>query len=181
MKSIVIYYSRKGSNEYLAKKIAWRLSCELEPVKPRLNIFSLFLMNLNPGIRSLKREIANYDRIILVGPIFMGHFIPPLRSFVKRYNARIKQMVFVTCCGSTYQKKNEKFGHGLVFNEVESMLNDRLVLTQAFPVGLVLPESQQEDPDAFMKAHLNDSNFKGKIADVFEDLMEKLSSPLPAS
>lgn len=181
MKSIVIYYSRKGSNEYLANKIAGRLSCDLEPIKPRLNAFVLFLMNLNPGIRSLKGQIANYDRIILVGPIFMGHFIPPLRSFVKKYNAQIKEMVFATCCGSTYLKKNEKFGHGLVFNEVKSMLNDRLVLTQAFPVGLVLPESQQEDPDAFMKAHLNDSNFKGKIADVFEEFMEKLSSPLPAS
>jgi flavodoxin len=180
MKSIVIYYSRKGSNEYLASKIAGRLSCDLEPIKPRINTFGLFLMNLNPGIRSLKRVIANYDRIILVGPIFMGHFIPPLRSFVKKYNAQINEMVFVTCCGSTYQKKNEKFGHGLVFNEVKSMLNDRLVLTQAFPIGLVLPESQQEDADAFMKAHLNDGNFKGKIADAFEDFMEKLSLPLPA-
>jgi menaquinone-dependent protoporphyrinogen IX oxidase len=168
MKSIVIYYSRKGSNKYLARKIAGRLSCDMEAIRPRLNAFSLFLMNLNPGIRSLKRQVADYDRIILVGPIFMGHFIPPLRSFVKKYNARIKEMVFVTCCGSTYLKKNEKFGHGLVF-------------TRAFPVGLVLPESQQEDPDAFMKAHLNDSNFKGKIADVFEDFMEQLSAPLPAS
>ena len=181
MKPIVIYYSRKGSNEYLARKIAGRLSCDMEAIRPRLNAFSLFLMNLNPGIRSLKRQIADYDRIILVGPIFMGHFIPPLRSFVKKYNARIKEMVFVTCCGSTFLKKNEKFGHGLVFNEVKNMLNERLLLTQAFPVGLVLPESQQEDPDAFMKAHLNDSNFKGKIADVFEDFMEQLSAPLPVS
>ena len=90
-------------------------------------------------------------------------------------------MVFVTCCGSTFLKKNEKFGHGLVFNKVKSMLNERLVLTQAFPVGLVLPESQQEDPDAFMQTHLNDINFKGRIADLFEELMEKLSAPLPAS
>jgi menaquinone-dependent protoporphyrinogen IX oxidase len=180
MKSVVIYYSRKGSNAYLAKKISDRLSCDMEAIRPRLNAFGLFLMNLNPGIHALKRQIAYYDRIILVGPIFMGHFIPPLRSFVKKYNAQIKEMVFVTCCGSTYQKKDEKFGHALVFKEVKNILNDRLILTQAFPVGLVLPESQQEDADAFMKTHLNDSNFMGKIADVFEDLMEKLSSPVPA-
>jgi len=175
MKLIVIYYSRKGSNEYLARKIASCLSCDLEPIRPRINAFSLFLMNLNPGIRALNRQISNYDRVILVGPIFMGRFIPPLRSFVKKYNAQIKEMVFATCCGSTFKKKDEKFGHGLVFNEVKSMLNDKLVLTQAFPVGLVLPESQQEDADAFMKTHLNDSNFKGKIADVFEEFIEKLS------
>jgi len=175
MRPIVIYYSRKGSNEFLARKIAGRLSCDLELIRPRINAFSLFLMNLNPGIRSLKRQISNYDRVILVGPIFMGRFIPPLRSFVKKYNAQIKEMAFVTCCGSNYKKKDEKFGHGLVFDDVKSILNDRLVLTQAFPVGLVLPESQQEDADAFMKTHLNDSNFKGAIADVFEEVMEKLS------
>ena len=53
MKPIVIYYSRKGSNEYLARKIADRLSCDMEAIRPRLNAFSLFLMNLNPGIRPI--------------------------------------------------------------------------------------------------------------------------------
>lgn len=114
MKTIVVYYSRKGSNKYLAKKIASRLSCDMEEIRPRINAFSLFLMRVNPGIHPLKHNISSYERVIMVGPIWTGMFIPPLRSFVNRYFNQIKQLVFVTCCGSTYANKDEKFGHGLV-------------------------------------------------------------------
>jgi flavodoxin len=174
MKTIVVYYSRKGSNKYLAEKISRRLSCDLEEIRPRINAFGLFLMNLNFGIRSLKRKIYTYDRVIMVGPIFVGRFIPPLKSFVKKYSRQINELVFVTCCGSTYKNRDEKFGHGLVFNQVKELMNGKLVLTQAFPVGLVLPEEQREDPDAFMKAHLNDSTFNGEIANRFEEFMKKV-------
>ena len=83
-------------------------------------------------------------------------------------------MAFVTCCGSTYEKKDEKFGHQLVFNQVKDIMGDKLVLTRAFPVGLVLPEEHREDPDAFMKTHLNDDNFKGEIVERFEEMMGHL-------
>jgi menaquinone-dependent protoporphyrinogen IX oxidase len=175
MKTLVVYYSRKSSNRYLAEKISQSLSCELEEIKPRLNIFMFFLMNIHLGIRPLKHDVAGYDRVILCGPIWMGKFIPPLRSFIKNYLSRINTLVFVTCCGSTYEKKNEKFGHGLVFKEVEKILNGKCTLCQAFPVGLVLPDDHKEDPDAFMKTHLNDENFKGEIQVHYEDFVRKLS------
>jgi len=175
MKTIVVYYSRKGSNKYLAKKIASRLSCDMEEIRPRINAFSLFLMRVNPGIHPLKHNISSYERVIMVGPIWTGMFIPPLRSFVNRYFNQIKQLVFVTCCGSTYANKDEKFGHGLVFREVKQILGDKLVLARAFPVGLVLPDDQKEDPDAFMKTHLNEENFKGEIADRFDTFMEEMA------
>ena len=175
MKTLIVYYSRKGSNEYLARKIATRLSSDIEAIRPRINAFSMILMNLNPGIRPLKHRIGEYDRVILVGPVFIGRFITPLRSFVTKYRDQINDLVFVTCCGSSYKKKDEKFGHGLVFEDVRSIMNGRLSLTQAFPVGLILPEEQREDPDAFMKAHLNDSTFRGEIADRFEEFMKKVT------
>jgi menaquinone-dependent protoporphyrinogen IX oxidase len=174
MNTLVVYYSRKGSNEYLARKIADRLSCEREAIRPRINAFMLFLMNFNPGIRRMRPDIATYDRVILVGPIWMGRFIPPLKSFVVRYREKINQLVFVTCCGSTYEKKDEKFGHGHVFARVKEIMDDKLAQTQAFPIGMVLPEDQKEDSDAFMKTHLNDGNFKGEISDRFENFMKSL-------
>jgi flavodoxin len=175
MKTIVIYYSRKGSNKYLAEKISKSLSCEIEEIKPRLNVFLLFLMNIHLGILSLKDDIKEYDRVILCGPIWMGKFIPPLRSFIKRYLLQIDKLVFVTCCGSTYAKKDEKFGHGLVFNEVKSILGDKCILCQAFPVGLVLPDDKKEDTDAFMKTHLNDDNFNGEIQERYNGFIKKIN------
>ncbi len=174
MKPLVVYYSNKGSNKYLAKKISDTLSCDIEEIRPRLNVFMLFLMNIHLGIKPLKSNIEDYDALILCGPIWMGKFIPPLRSFVKKYRDKIRKLIFVTCCGSPYKKKDEKFGHGLVFKEVERILNEKCILCQAFPVGLVLPDGQKEDPDAFMKTHLNDDNFKGEIQERFDDFIDKI-------
>jgi len=175
VKTIVVYYSNKGSNRFLALKIAKSISCDIEEIKPRLNIFVLFLLNIHLGIRPLKLNIAQYDRVILCGPIWMGKFIPPLRSFVKKYYSKINKLIFVACCGSTYAQKDIKFGHGLVFREVERMMNGKCILCQAFPIGLVLPEDKKEDTDAFMKTHLNDENFKGEIQEYFDNFLSKLT------
>jgi len=175
MKTIVVYYSNKGSNKYLAEKIAKSLSSDIEEIKPRINLFLLFIMNIHLGIKPLKQSIKDYDRVILVGPIWMGKFIPPLRSFITKYENEIKEMIFVTCCGSTYAKKDEKFGHGLVFKVVEDLLKDKCVFCQAFPINLVVPEEKKDDSDTIMKTHLNDDNFKGEIQDIFDNFIEKAS------
>jgi flavodoxin len=175
-KTIVVYYSRKGSNKYLAEKISKQLVCDVEAIKPWLNVFLLLLMNVHLGIRPLKSNITEYDRIILCGPIWMGKLIPPLRSFITKYSGSINKLIFVTCCGSTYAKKDEKFGHGLVFKEIENLLNDKCLLCQAFPIGLVMPDDQKEDSDAFMKTHLKDENFKGEIVGKFEDFIQTIKS-----
>jgi len=175
MKRIVVYYSNKGSNKYLAEKISKSLSCEIEEIKSRLNIFLLYLMNIHLGIKPLKKNIKEYDQVVLCGPIWMGKFIPPLRSFIDKYFTDINKLIYVTCCGSTYDKKDEKFGHGLVFREVENILKGKCILCQAFPVGLVLPDDRKEDTDAFMKTHLNDENFKGEIQERYDDFIRKVA------
>jgi len=175
MKILVVYYSNKGSNKYLAEKISKSLSCELAEIKPRINIFLMLLMNIHLGIKPIKNNIKEYDRIILCGPIWVGKFIAPLRSFIKKYYDSIHKLIFVSCCGSTYEKKDEKFGHGLVFKEVESILKDKCIFCQAFPINLVLPDDKNGDTDAFMKTHLNDENFKGKIVEQFENFIKKIT------
>ncbi len=174
-KIIVFYYSHKGSNKYLAGKISESLSCEIEEIKPRINIFILFLMNIHLGIKPLKHRIEDFDLVILCGPIWMGKLIPPLRCFIRKYFIRIHKLIFVTCCGSTDARKDEKFGHGLVFREVENILKDKCLICQSFPVGLVLPEDKKEDADAFMKTHLNDENFKGEIQERFDNFLTKVN------
>jgi flavodoxin len=178
MKTIVVFYSNKGSNKYLAEKISKELSCQIEEIKPRLNIFLLFLMNIHLGIKQLRYNIKDYDKVILCGPIWMGKFIPPLRSFVNKYNNKLNKLIFVTCCGSTDAKKYEKFGHGLVFKEVESILKEKCILCQAFPIDLVLPDDQKEDTNAFMKTHLNDENFKGEIQVIFDNFITRVNETM---
>jgi flavodoxin len=175
MKTIVVYYSNKGSNRYLAHKISDSLSCDIEEIRPRLNVFLLFLMSINFGIRPLKHNIQAYDKLILCGPIWMGKLIPPIRSFLQKYGEGIPRLVFVSCCGSSDAKKDEKFGHGFVFKEVEKIMGDRCVHCRAFPIDLVLPDDKKENGDLIMKTRLSEATFTREIQERLENFMVQIN------
>jgi len=174
MKTIVYFYSHKNSNRFLAHKIAADLNCEIEEIKPRLNAHYLMLMSFNFGNTKLKNKVEDYDSVILCGPIWMGKLIVPLKNFVNNHISKINKLIFVTCCGSTFDKKDEKFGHNLVFKEVKKLSREKCIHCEAFPIGLVLPDGQKEDSDAFMKTHLNDENFKSEIVGIYDNFIKKL-------
>ncbi len=174
MKTIVYYYSHKGSNRYLANRIATDLKCGIEEIKPRLNSHLLMLMGINFGNRKLKVRAEDYDKVILCGPIWMGKLIVPLKNFVIKHSDKINKMVFVSCCGSTFEQKDQKFGHNLVFNEVKKLTGEKCIHCEAFPIGLVLPEEHKKDTDAFMKTHLSNDNFKGEIVGIYDNFIRQL-------
>ena len=175
-KTIVIYYSNNGSNRFLAKKITRNLNCEIEEIKPRLNVHLFLLFGISLGNKKVKANLSEYDMIVLCGPIWMGKFIAPLKGFVKKYRKAINKLVFASCCGSSFEMKDKKFGHGLVFKEVKEMLNEKCIHCEAFPVTLVLPEDKREDPNTVMKTRLTDDNFKGEILDRFNAFIQFLST-----
>jgi len=179
MKTLVAYYSNSGNNKYLAEKIAGKLSCDIEAIKPRLNVFPfLILFSLTKaslGIKSLKCKVNEYDRVIICSPIWMGMIISPLADFIRKYRKDIDHLYFATCCGSSDAVKRQKFGHDLVFDKIKSILGDKCIHCEAFPVGLVLPEDKRADGSAMMKARLSEENFKGDIQKRFEDFMKKVA------
>jgi flavodoxin len=178
-KTIVVYYSNTGSNKYLAEKIAQRLECDIEAIRPRPNLFPILMLlsvlKTSWGIKSLKYNLDEYDRIILCGPIWMGKLISPLRGFINKYHKRIKSLYYISCCGSGDAVKNDKFGHATVFKLVKDLLGDRCVDCRAFPIGLVLPEDKQKDSDAIMKTRLSDDNFTGDIQKRFDHFIQKVT------
>jgi len=175
-KTIVYYYSKKGNNQFLAEKIAAELKCDIEKIQPRLNLLPLILMGFTAGIRKLKKSPENYDRIILCGPVFVGKLIAPLKQLVSKYKNRIQKLIFITCCGSSFEKREEKFGHGLVFNQIREILGDKCVHCEAFPIILVVPEEKRGDPDSVMKTRLSEDNFTGEIAKRFAGFIKTISS-----
>ncbi|MFO8021320.1 MAG: flavodoxin domain-containing protein [Perlabentimonas sp.] len=174
MKTIVYYYSHKGSNRFLAQRIADDLNCEIEEIKPRLNSHLLILMGLNFGNREIKSKAEDYDKVILCGPIFVGKLIVPLKNFINKYSKKIRNLVFVTCCGSSFKDKDNKFGHNLVFHQVKNLLSDKCIHCEAFPIDLVAPPELKEDSAAFMKVHLTNDNFKGEIVGIYDVFIEKV-------
>jgi menaquinone-dependent protoporphyrinogen IX oxidase len=176
MKAIVIYYSRKGSNKFLAEKIAGHLSADIEAIRTRLDVFLLFLLNIHAGNKPLKHNLEDYQKVIVCSPIWMGRIIPPLRSFLQKYGTKIQALYFVTCCGSSDEMKDQKFGHGLVFNEIKAIMKNRLAGCRAFPIVLVLPEPLKKDGKAIMNTRLTDGNFNGSIKERFDQFVHSIHS-----
>ncbi len=173
MKTIVYYYSRRGSNRFLANKIANDLKCEIEEIKPCVNVFILMLFGFNLGNWKLKSKLEEYDKVILCGPIWMGKLIVPLKNFISKNVNKINKLIFVTSCGSTFEGKDEKFGHNLVFAMVKNILGKKLIHCEAFPINLILSEEQKKNRDSGVIFTLNDESFKGEIVSIYHTFIQK--------
>ena len=92
MKTIVLYYSFKGSTKAEAEKIAKEEEadiCRIEEVKKR-NIFSAFIPGCQnaikrkaSAIKPLACDLAQYDRIIIGSPIWGGYPVPAFNAIVQ--------------------------------------------------------------------------------------------------
>ncbi len=173
-KTIVIYYSNNGSNSFLAKKITEQLDCDMEELRPRINSHLFLMFGPRIGNKPLKSDLSDYDRVILVGPVWMGKLINPLRDFILKYRSKIGKLIFVTCCGSSFKVRDEKFGHGHVFRKAEEVFGGP-VQCEAFPIPLVLAEDKQEDPELIMSTRLTEENFDGKVRSLFDEFIRKVS------
>lgn len=178
--TVVVYYSKTGSNDFLARKIANDLNAEIAQIKPRGNsqIFQILLsqVNFTLGIKKLDIDLAVYEKIVLVGPIWTGKLINPLRTFLSIYSKEISRLHFVTCCGSKDENKRDKFGYELVFDRVRETIGEKCKSCTAFPIALVIPEDKQEDEEFIMKTRLTDENFKGEIASRYADFLNTINS-----
>jgi hypothetical protein len=178
MSILVVYYSKSGSNRYLAEKLAAELKADLQPIHPRVNTFGVLvlctLIKAGPGFRSLEFDPAAYDQVILVGPIWMGQLIAPLRGFLKKHAHAIRKLHFATCCGGGDETRNDKFGYAHVFKIVRELTGEVCGLCEAFPITLVLSEEQGANDDAVMKTRLNDANFSGPIQERFDAFVARI-------
>lgn len=176
MKSIIVYYSRGGNNKFLAQKMGKSLQCEIVPIEPRISTFFLLLLRFSLGIKKIQRNFESYDRIYLVGPIWMGSIVKPLYDFMTKYQSKIKSLVFVTCCASNYKMKEEKFGHGIVFQKVKALMGDKCIHCEAIPITLVLPEEQRENSELVMKTKLSDSTFGNEFEQIYNSFIDKMGT-----
>jgi len=160
MKTLVVYFSQSGNNRWLADRIGAALAGEVVPLQPKMAAFPLVVLatltGIGGGIKALAQQVDDYDTVVLVGPLYMGKMAAPLRTFLRRYGARITKLYFVTCCGGGEEEKDGKFGYNRVFQAVKKMLQDRCAGCEAMSVKLIVPADKQNDADTVMKTKLTD-------------------------
>ena len=177
-KILISYYSNTGSNEYLAHRFAKDLSAEIVEIKPRLKghlwLMMLSFFKIPAAIKKLPVNLKDFNEVLLVGPIWTGQFIAPLRGFIKQYKKEISTLYFATCCGGGDNMKEDKFGYMHVFRNLEAMTTGISTTCKAFPIPLVLSEEEQKDDQLVMSTRLSDTNFKGEILKRYKDFLDTI-------
>ena len=107
-KILVVFYSRDGHTRRAAEIIAESLNTdidEIEDKKPRKGIIG-FLRAGYDATRGKTTDInfsktpADYDVVILGGPVWNGRVTPAVRTYLLKNRGSIKKAVFfVTCAG----------------------------------------------------------------------------------
>lgn len=101
---LIVYYSRTGRTKILAREIAHKLGCAIEEIKTPKRYSGIFgyqlallqaIFKVLPEIASLQSELANYDLIIIGGPVWGGSVCSPLRTFIENYKNEFKNVAFM--------------------------------------------------------------------------------------
>lgn len=125
MKSLIVYYSRTGNNETLAKILQEKLGCEIEKIEEYINRKGV-LGFLRSGmqatfkkmseIKPIKKDPKDYDLVVVVSPIWAGHIPSPVRTYIYVNKEKIRKMAFASVSYSGY-------GNGKVLKDLESLVS----------------------------------------------------------
>lgn len=109
MKTLVVFYSKDGSNRKLAEEISKGLGCDMEEIidtKNRKGILNWILAGrdafkkLPTKIKPLDKEPKDYERIIIGTPIWAGTMAPAARTFLNENILKDKVLCVFSSCGS---------------------------------------------------------------------------------
>lgn len=104
MGTLIVYYSRTGNTERLARKLARRCGADLERIRDdgveRAGL-SGYLRSAwqawsgaKPAVRKAQRNPGDYDLVVIGTPVWCWSLAAPVRTYVSRHARQFKQVAF---------------------------------------------------------------------------------------
>ena len=176
MKTLLVYWSKNGSNRFMADKLSEDQGCDIEKLEPRVEgaVIPATATRISMGNRRLKKNIEDYQNLIVCGPLYMGRMAAPCSDFIRKYGKRFDRISCVTCCGSTDEKKDDTFGYGRVFSALKKRLGASCGFFGAMPIDLILSDEQRGDDQAMMNARLNSDSWNDAAETRLRSMVENL-------
>lgn len=113
----VLSYSYTGNNEALAERVAKELSAKYikilvqKPFKMSTLLLDMIFAR-KPQVSPTPKSLHQYDLILFVGPVWMGHVASPLRTYLKYIKQNPKPYGFLSISGGA-DKGNPKLSNEL--------------------------------------------------------------------
>lgn len=104
MKTLVVYYSRKGYTEEIAMQKVKEENADflcLDTIENTcgwygfLNCAKLFLEKKQMVLFPYETDIASYDKVIICSPVWFGKICSPIDEFIKKERHNIKCAEYV--------------------------------------------------------------------------------------
>lgn len=143
MRILIIYYSFSGNNEKLALLLREKLSADLFKIQEskKRNKFSILFDLLFNRVSKIYDNntinFDNYEKIILVSPIWGKKIASPMKSFLVKNNNRFKNFHLITVCNGERQQKE------LIENELQSIIGLKPNSVCELWINNLLPENKR--------------------------------------
>lgn len=167
-KILITYYSRSGHCRRVAEEISRKLNCDVQGIYTQTDYplgfwgfqKALFdtAVNRNIAIDIGKRDLNDYDLVLVGSPIWFGRMAQPVRVFLKKYRGEIRNIGFF--CTQDGNSGAEK-----VFHQMSQLSGKSPAVT--FRVS---------------SAEIRNETFRKKVAqfvELFKPIPQKKSEPLP--
>jgi flavodoxin len=144
--ALVVYFSRSGHTQQLAKEIARQCGADLEEIRGMGSLKGFWgywrsgwqvLTRAEPPIAPSSKDPALYDTVVIGTPIWIQHPAPAVRTWVRRHAAEFRQVAFFCTEGGN--------GDRQAFDEL-SRLCGRLPIATLTVTEKELPPELHADP-----------------------------------
>jgi flavodoxin len=142
MKALVVYYSLTGHTRTVAEAIAELLSCDREEIvdtQKRSGPIGFLRSGMQAKrkslihIKDLKKDVSEYDVVIIGTPVWAGTVSSPVRTFVHNYKDELNKVAFFSTHGGDESQEE--------FSEMEHVCGSPPVCT----LSLASREVEGED------------------------------------
>lgn len=151
---LVVYFSMGGHTRKLAEELGVATGADIEEITeihPRSGGRGMWRALWDASLRRksrihpIKHDPADYDLLVLGGPIWAGRLAAPVRTFAQRYGPQAKAVAFFCTEG----------GHGAdaAFGDLQRLGGQRPIVTLAVDARHLSPADHRSDLGRFV-AHL---------------------------
>lgn len=175
---LVLYYSKTGNSEFIAQELSQKLACDSKRIIPVIdNVLILFLLSLvriNIPTNISVDDILSYDEVIVIGPVWGGQLISPLRTALNKSVKAFKDIHFAVTCETKDEERNNKYGYGQVLKKARDLGGKYLKNTDAFSMSLVNSVHKSKSPKLPEKIKLTEENFSEVLKSRVENFIVKI-------
>lgn len=179
-KYLILYYSKTGNSKFIAEKLSEELGCNSKKIVPVIDSLPmLFLLSfMKTGIPSniSIKEIEDFEEIILIGPVWGGLLISPLRNILKKCIKASKNIHFAVTCETKEEEKENKYGYARVLKEAEDLGGRFVKTTEAFSTSLVNTDNKKWSPKLSEKIKITEDNFNAALKSRLDNFKIKIRS-----